>query len=278
MKWHIVADSSCDLFSLPEAEKEIDFATVPFLIHIGSAGYMDDEKISVQDMLSENESSNEPTSAACPSPQAWLDLFSAPGPVIAFTISSALSGSYNSACTACEMLLEEEPEKQIAIIDARATGPETVLLIRRACELIHQSFGIAEIEAALHQAVSHTHIIFALSSFRNLIKAGRVSCLMGFLAGHLGIWGIGIGDEHGEIRMHGKASGMNGMIRSMVEEIKKTGLAGTRIVICHCLNEKGTFLLKEKLCEAFWQITVDILPTRGLDSYYAERRGLIVAY
>ena len=53
---------------------------------------------------------------------------------------------------------KEEPEKQIAILDTRATGPETVLLIRRACELIHQGYGIAEIEEALHQAASHTHI------------------------------------------------------------------------------------------------------------------------
>ena len=59
-----------------------------------------------------------------------------PGPVLAFTISSALSGSYNSACTARTMLQEEDPGKQIAVIDSKATGPEVSMLITKARELI----------------------------------------------------------------------------------------------------------------------------------------------
>lgn len=44
--------------------------------------------------------------------------------------------------------------------------------------------------------MKHTHIVFALSSFDNLIKNGRVSRITGFLAGKLGFWGIGIGSEN----------------------------------------------------------------------------------
>ena len=276
--WHIVSDSSCDLFQLPEQDADICFSTVPFSIHISGEEYRDDDRISVDQMLTANENSSAMAHTACPSPQDWLDQFSGDGPILAFTISSALSGSYNSANTAKEMLLEEEPEREIAVIDTRATGPETVLLIRKAAELIHQGKTLAEIEAALKAEAERTHIVFALSTYHNLIKAGRVSRLVGLIAGHLGFWGIGIGSDEGEISMRGKARGMNGMIRFMAEEIKKTGLAGTRVVICHCLNEKGARMLKEKLCEAFRQITVDIMPTRGLDSYYAERNGLIVAF
>ena len=39
----------------------------------------------------------------------------------------------------------------------------------------------------------------ALSSYRNLTNHGRVSRLIGFIAGHLGFWGIGIGSDAGEI-------------------------------------------------------------------------------
>ena len=276
--WHIVSDTSCDLHTLEGGEGVFDFATIPFTIRIGDKEYIDDEGMPVEEMLTANENHDELAQTSCPSPEDWREKFAPEGPVLAFTISSALSGSYNSANTAKEMLLEEEPEREIAVIDTRATGPETVLLIRKAAELIHQGKTLADIEAALKAEAERTHIVFALSSYHNLIKAGRVSRLVGLIAGHLGFWGIGIGSDEGEISMRGKARGMNGMIRFMAEEIKKTGLAGTRVVICHCLNEKGARMLKEKLCEAFRQITVDIMPTRGLDSYYAERNGLIVAF
>ena len=92
-KWHIVADSSCDLHELPVEAENIDFATIPFCIRIGENEYMDDESMNTERLVDENERNKEAAQTACPAPQAWLDFFSAPGPVLAFTISSALSGS-----------------------------------------------------------------------------------------------------------------------------------------------------------------------------------------
>ena len=137
--------------------------------------------------------------------------------MIAFTISSALSGSYNSACAARQMVLEEEPDKQIAIIDSRATGPEEAMLIWRARDLILAGMAFADIEKALNETAEKIHTSFALASYHNLIKAGRVSRLIGFIAGHLGFWGIGIGDEKGEIAIRGKARGSKSMVRFMTE-------------------------------------------------------------
>ena len=276
--WHIVSDSSCDLFQLPEQDADIRFSTVPFSIHISGEEYRDDDRISVDQMLTANENSSAMAHTACPSPQDWLDQFSGDGPILAFTISSALSGSYNSANTAKEMLLEEEPEREIAVIDTRATGPETVLLIRKAAELIHQGKTLADIEAALKAEAERTHIVFALSSYRNLIKSGRVSRLIGFIAGHLGFWGIGVGSDEGEIVIRGKARGEKSMVRFLVDEIARIGLAGKEILISHCMNSESAQLLKKALEERFEGIRVAIMATRGLDSFYAERHGLIIGF
>ena len=278
MKWHIVADSSCDLFSLPDCPDNADFSTVPFSIRVGGTEYIDDARIPIDEMLTANENHAELAQTACPAPQDWVELFSRPGPVLAFTISGSLSGSYNSACTARQMVLEEEPDKEIAVIDTKATGPETVLIIRRACQLIREGKDLAQIKQELAETAARTHIIFALRSYHNLIKAGRVNRLVGLIAGHLGFWGIGVGDDNGEIAMRGKARGQKNMIRAMAEEIRKIGVNGLEIVVTHCQNEEAAQQLKEKLCEVFQQIKVDILPTRGLDSFYAERHGLIVGF
>ena len=278
MTWHIVADTSCDLFDLPVETPDTDFSTIPFSIRVGATEYVDTPDISVDAMLTANENSREAGRTACPGPHEWAEKFAAAGNVLAFTISSNLSGSYNSACTARKMVLEDEPDKKIAVIDTKATGPETVLIIRKACELIKSGTSFEQIVEKLNETAEKTHIIFALSSYHNLMKNGRVNRLVGLLAGHLGFWGIGVGDERGEIAMRGKARGQKNMIRFMAEEIRKIGLAGKEIVISHCQNEEAARLLKDALLAAFQQIKVDILPTRGLDSFYAERHGLIVGF
>ena len=51
MKWRIVADTSCDLFSLPAETPDADFSTSPFSIRIGGTEYIDTPDISIEDML-----------------------------------------------------------------------------------------------------------------------------------------------------------------------------------------------------------------------------------
>ena len=276
--WHIVGDTSCDLFSLEGGEGVFDFATIPFTIRIGGKEYIDDENMPVEEMLTANENHSELAQTACPSPEDWYNKFKVPGPVLAFTISSALSGSYNSACAGREMVLEKEPDKQIAIIDSKATGPEEAMLIWRARDLILGGGNFEEIEKDLNRTAEKLHTSFALASYHNLIKNGRVSRLIGFIAGHLGFWGIGIGDEKGEIAIRGKARGSKSMIRFLVEEVGKIGVAGKQILISHCRNEKDALALKTALEAAHPGTEVLIQPTRGLDSFYAERSGLIIGY
>ena len=276
--WHIVGDTSCDLFTLDGGEGVFDFATIPFTIRIGGKEYIDDENMNIEEMLEANESHSEVAQTACPSPEIWREKFSAPGPVIAFTISGALSGCYNSACLGRDMLLEEEPDKQIAIIDTKATGPEVSMLIWRARDLILEGCSFEEIERDLNESADRIHTCFALSSYHNLIKSGRVNRLIGLIAGHLGFWGVGVGDDNGEIAMRGKARGPKNMLKVMLEEIGKIGLCGTRVVISHSQNQEAADQLKDRLLAVYPHITVDILPTRGLDSFYAERHGLIVGF
>ncbi len=278
MTWHIVADSSCDLFDLPVSVPDADFASVPFTIRIGGTEYSDTPDISIEEMLTANENHKEAAHTACPSPQDWMEPFSADGPVLAFTISSNLSGSYNSACTAKQMLEEEDPEKKIAVIDSKATGPEVAMLILKAREMILESRTFEAIETALNLEAERIHTIFALASYRNLIKAGRVNRLIGFIAGHLGFWGIGVGSDEGEIAIRGKARGDKSMIRFLVDEMKKIGTAGKEIYISHCQNIKCAKILKEQIEEAFKGVKVSLMETRGLDSFYAERRGLIIGF
>ena len=87
-----------------------------------------------------------------------------------------------------------------------------------------------------------------------------------------------IGNDNGRIVIRAKVHGPKRMMHAIAEEIRRFGVANQAIVICHCLNEEIAQKLKELLAEVFSGVRIEILPTLGLTSFYAERKGLIIAY
>ena len=278
MEWNIVADSSCDLFELENRYADISFSTIPFVISVDEKDYVDDETLNTSQMVSTMEESKKASHTACPSPEAWYKQFEKPGYTIAITISSSLSGSYNSASTAMNMIKETYPDKKIALIDSRSTGPEMIMIIRKICKLVDSGADFDTVAAGADEYAKRTHIVFALSSFGNLIKNGRMSRFAGFLAGKLHLWGIGIGSEEGTIQVKQRARGKKMAVEAIIEDIRERRKNPGEIVISHCQNPELAKTLKESIENIWHDAQVTVVPTRGLCSYYAERGGLIVAY
>ena len=280
MLWNIVADSSCDLKSLQIAEgtQGIKYDTVPFVITVGGEDYVDDEKIDLNRMLGGIEREKTATHTSCPSPGSWLEMFSREGNVIAITISGQLSGSFNSACAAAEMLRHDEPDKKIAVIDSYSAGAGLVMLVNRITEWIEEGKSFEEVVFMAHEMAEKKRTIFALCSFHNLIKNGRMSPIAGFAAQKLKFWGIGIGTKHGEIKIKGKARGAKKMLQAIVTDIQEFGSPIQRVYICHCQNLQMAQQLKEEILARWKNVVIEVHETRGLCSYYAERHGLIVSY
>ena len=278
MKWNIIVDSSCDSFELEGKYADISFSSVPFIINVDTYDFVDDETMDTSQMVSAMEESRNSSHTSCPSPQAWYEQFVKPGHTIAVTISSMLSGSYNSANAAMNMVLETCPGKKIAVIDSKSTGPELILIVRKLCELIRT---VADFDAVVQSAdefARRTHVVFALSSFNNLIKNGRMSRIAGFIAGKFNLWGIGIGDDQGAIRIKQKVRGKRMALEAIIDDMKERMAEPTAVVISHCQNPELAETLIEAIEKLWHNIIVKVVPTRGLCSYYAERGGLIVAY
>ena len=63
------------------------------------------------------------------------------------TLSSKVSGSYNSAEQGKQIALEENPDANIYIFDSKSAGGEIDLLIFKAIELIKEGLGFHEVVA-----------------------------------------------------------------------------------------------------------------------------------
>ena len=277
MKWRIVSDSSCDIFELDHKPDDLCFSTVPFVITVDDKDYVDDEDLDVSELVKAMASSKK-SFTSCPSPAEWIREFGDDGDVFAVTISANLSGSYNSACTAREMILEQDPGRNIEILNSRGTGPSLNMIIYKLRELIGQGCSFEEVRTGIHKYMDDHKLIFALSSYHNLVNNGRMPKIAGIVLGHLGLWGVGIASEEGTIKMKKIAKGGKKTLQVIMADLKERVADKGCVVISHCENEDFANNLKKAVQSAYADMEVRIMKTRGLCSYYAEKGGIIVGF
>ncbi len=278
MKWNIVTDSSCDLFPSISDDGEVMVSSVPFVISAGNQDFVDDETLNPALMLDAMEGERAASRTSCPSPEAWLTQFEQADNVIAITISSQLSGSMNSAQVARGMAMAKHPGKKIAVLDSRSTGPELVLCVEEIKRRIAEGMKFEGIVLFATNYLNRVQVSFALCSFDNLVKNGRLSKVSGFLAKTLRMWGVGIGTQEGRIEVVGRVRGATKAMKRLLFEMGDRGYRGGRASISHCCNPELATSLAERIRQEWADADVTIQPTRGLCSYYAERGGVILAF
>lgn len=281
MIWNIVSDSSCDLRMGDFKSERVRFETVPLRLQVGDREFLDNDALEVPELLAAMAAEKAASSTACPSPAAFAKAFEKGDRTICFTISANLSGTYNAALLGRDMVLEEHPEKQVCVIDSKATAGAMVLLIRRAKELMEADTkddfeGICN-QLRVYQAALRT--CFTLENFDNLIKNGRMRPLVGTLLHTLGIHVIADATPQGTIHVADKARGEYKTYRAITALMKDSkDCVGAEVVISHCENLVSALKLKEQILADLPVKSVDIIPCRGLTSFYAMEKGLIIGY
>ncbi|MCR5736169.1 MAG: DegV family EDD domain-containing protein [Eubacterium sp.] len=278
MDWKIVTDSSCDFYELEKKDDKVGFATVPFVISIDGVDYVDDESLQVDDVIDAIDNCKETSFTSCPSPAEWINAIGDAKKCFLVTISSSLSGSFNSAGVAKKMILEEDPSRQIEILDSLSTGPTLCLIVRKLQQLIADNDDFDVVKDEIHKYMKTMHVVFALCSYNNLVRNGRMSKIAGLVASKLRLIGVGIASPEGTIEVKKIARGSKKVIEVILDDIKERGENCRSIIISHCQNEELALMVKEAIDKLFESIDIKIIPTRGLDSYYAEKHGIIVGY
>jgi fatty acid-binding protein DegV len=117
---NLVSDSSCDLISGELNSPYARLTVAPMCLHVGGQDYLDTPELDIPALLS--KLAHHRSSSACPSPAAYAEAFEQGEETVCVTISSQLSGSYNAAMAARDLVLAEHPEKKIFVLDSRATS------------------------------------------------------------------------------------------------------------------------------------------------------------
>ena len=274
MKRRIVSDSSSNIL---ERNSDVEYCTTPLKILIDGKEYPDVPGLDMVDLVARIELS-EKNSTSCPSISEWTDAFEGADEIFGVTISSNLSGSYNSAMNAAEMYLEDHPDVKIHIFYSLATGGTMELLIEKIEECIRADMSFEDIIKAVDEYHEKDKILFSLESVKNLAKNGRMLKALADLANALGIRFIGKASERGTIQQAHIARGQKKALITVFNEMLKMGYQGGKVRINHCLNVDAAGKLKDMILKQFPSADVKVCLTTALCSYYAERGGMIIGF
>lgn len=277
MKWNIVTDTGSNIFEIENLPKNTSFERVPMLLYLDNKELRDTPDIDRTNLIEEMKNAAK-VGSACPAPGVYAEKFEGAENVIAFTITGTLSGSYGSALSGRDLILEENPNKNIFILDSKSTAGEVDLLIRKAVELIHEGKEFNELVEDLKDYHKKTRVAYMFKSIENLVKNGRVNKFIGSVVDRLNIRVIGIRSDEGTIEMTSRARGEKRAIKAFIKDIIKSGFNGRMLEIAHVNNEPLAEKIANIMIEKFPEVNVKIRPTSGLCTMYTEDGGITVGY
>lgn len=277
MKWKILTDSGSNIRVITDLPENTVFDIIPLILHIDSEDFVDTPDLDTEVLVNKVAQSSS-SSSACPAPGVYAEKFLGAENVICFTISSELSGSYNSAYQGRQLALEENPDANIHIFDTHSAGGEMDLLVYKALELVGEGKDFQNVVDGLDTYHESTYVGYMLKSIENLVKNGRVNKVVGSLVGLLNIHVIGVRSEEGTIEMSNRARGEKRAIKTFVNDLVDAGFNGNVLEIGHVNNKELAEKFAAQMLEKYPDADVRINPTSGLCSFYAERGGLMVGY
>ena len=281
MEYKIIADSCCD--SSVMIREDINLELVPLKILFShNKEYTDTLDLDIDGMLDDMKYSAS-VNTACPSVEDYAQYMYKYDNLFVVTLGSFLSGSYNAAAAARDIVLREHPDKQIYVFDslnASAGELNIVLFINR---LVSKGYSFEQIVKRTETYISTLATFFVLEDLTNMIKNGRMSRIAEKVATLFGIHPVLYKFDVKEIRLAAKVRGLQHAFERIVEYIEKWTNEllekSVDVILSHCEAEARAELIKERIlftCKAIHDVIV--VPTSGLSAVYANRGGIIISF
>ncbi len=285
MSYRIIADSSCDLSY--ESKLKGKVTKVPLILTVGDKEIIDDESLNQKQLIADIAACQTSPKSACPSPQKYLDAIEEEyaDEIYIITLSSKLSGSFNSASLAKDMYLEEheddEKKSEIFVIDSQSASVGESRIAEYIYKVKEENPTLSGNETFLRAENfrDNQETLFVLDNLDTMRKNGRMSRVQAIVTSILNIKLVLAGDK-GEIVKIDQARGIDKALDKMVDAIvlRAKNAGATVLVISHCNNyERAMRVIEEiKKKASFLEITVSEMS--GLSTLYANDGGIIVCF
>ncbi len=216
MKTRIIVDSTSDL--LPAFQERVH--VVPLTVHFGDQEYVDGVTIDHKAFYEKLIETDVLPSTSQATPAAFAEQYEAAKQTgeaaVVITISSKLSGTYQSA------VIASEEYENIYIVDSCTGAIGGGILVELALQCLDAGMSAAEIAAKLEEEKEKIVIVALVDTLDYLKMGGRVSKTVAFAGTLLNIKPV-LSVTNGDIKMLGKARGSKQGNNLLVQESEKAG-------------------------------------------------------
>ena len=161
--------------------------------------------------------------------------------ILHVTLSSGISGTYNSACVARDELKERYPDRKIYVVDSLAASSGYGLLMETLADLRDSGMGIDELYRWAEENKLKLHHWFFSTDLTFFIKGGRVSKTAGFIGSVMNICPLLNVDFEGKLIPREKIRTKKKVIARIVEQMETNAQDG--------LDYSGKCFLSHSLCQ-----------------------------
>ena len=278
MSYKIAIDSCGELLNEWKDDERIE--AVPLTLMVGGESIIDDETFDQKDFLKKVAACLECPKSACPSPERYMKAYECEADhIYAVTLSSELSGSYNSAVLGKSLFLEDNPGKKIHVFNSKSASGGESLIAMKIVECEEKGLSFEEVIETVDKYIEEMSTFFVLENLETLRKNGRLSRVKALVASALKIKPVMGSTPEGSICQFDQARGMNKAIVKMVELVGEKGInIHEKIVaITYCNCPERAKMLEEAIRERLNPAKIVVMDTAGVSSMYANDGGVIVA-
>lgn len=173
--------------------------------------------------------------------------------IICLSISSELSGTFQSATIAKDMLKDEE-QKSVTLIDTTSVSAVVLLLLKKADELLNDGTSVEDVVSWIEDNKHKTKVYALLDTLENLKKGGRISAAQALIGGLLTIKPL-VTIANGKVETLGKSRGRKRGLQQLSELFTNLELFETDLLfVVHSFNtvEEARLELKHVIDESLF--------------------------
>ncbi len=146
--------------------------------------------------------------------------------ILHVTLSTGISGTYNSACVARENLSERYPDRKIYVVDSLGASSGYGLIMETLADLRDAGMGIDELHQWIESHKLELHHWFFSTDLTFYIRGGRISRTAGFIGSVMGICPLLNMDNEGKLIPREKIRTKKKVIRRIVDKMEENARDG----------------------------------------------------
>ena len=266
----IITDSTADFTAAEAAELGIDI--VHLRTRFGDEEYIDGVDITPHQFYEKLVESDVLPTTSQPSPAEFEAAFASAleeaGEVVAITISSALSGTYQSAVIAAEAF-----GGRVRVVDSLSASIGEQVIVRRAAQLAAEGLSAAELAGRIEAERGDVCVLALLDTLEYLKRGGRISAAAAFAGGVLAIKPV-ITLRDGAVVMAGKARGSKNGGNLLNQFAEKRGIDFSRPYLLGYTGLSDALLMKYAADSGkLWRAYAEELPVTAIGSVIGTHGG-----